>query len=75
MGGGDARRMALLDEKPRNLLKSCGLVCSIHRVRNSHKFDALRQWDFHPIAAAGSIIEGQASRQGRRGWIFALTVH
>lgn len=33
-------------------------VYSIHRVRNSHKFDALRQWDFHPIAAAGSIIEG-----------------
>lgn len=46
----------------------------VRHVRNSRKFDVLRQWDFHPIAAAGSIIEGRASRQGQRGWIFAMTV-
>ena len=33
----------------------------------SRNSTVLRQWDFHPIAEAGSIIEGRASRQGRRG--------
>lgn len=37
-------------------------------IGNSRKFEVSRQWDFHPIAAAGSIIEGQASRQCRGGW-------